>query len=230
MTASIASLGFIIWFALSSSLKLPTRFQIMYDANPPYVNRILRRRILGTVIYGVVPLIIILFTGLLNHATLNDLGISLAWNNKVALWLAIAIPLVLIIHLISTGKTQSLKTYPDIRIRFWRPHIIFWSAVTWIIYLAAYEFFYRGLLLQSLLGFYNDEVLAIVISTGFYALTHYFRRNTKSVLAIIYNPIACYIAIDTGSILPLIIIHAVNALASEWLSIYHHPEMHVRKT
>lgn len=225
----IASLGFIAWYMFSTSLLLPVRFQVLYDANPPYVNRIFRRRIIGAIIYGVIPAFIILCTGLINRPHLSDLNIFFQWNHKVSMWLLVLIPIVVISAWISTKKTSNLEQFPEVRVRFWRPRIFVWSAIWWILYLTAYEFFYRGVLFQSL-RFQLPDNLALIACTAIYSLAHYYKRNRVSFLSIIYGALSCYMVLDTGSILPGLIIHIVNALSIEWLSIRHHPEMYLIKT
>jgi membrane protease YdiL (CAAX protease family) len=229
LTLVIASLGFILWFTFSSSLLLPVRFQVLYDANPPYVNRIFRRRVVGALIYGVIPLFIIKCTKLLDRPLLGDLGISFQWNHKVGMWLLFLIPLVILTSLLTTNKTSNLEQFPEVRVRFWRPQIFIWSTIWWILYLTAYEFFYRGLLFQSLRFQSSDEV-AVVACTAIYSLAHYFKRNRVSFFAILYGALSCYMVIDTGSILPGLILHIVNALSVEYLSLKHHPEMYLIKT
>ena len=229
LTLVIASLGFILWFTFSSSLLLPVRFQVLYDANPPYVNRIFRRRVVGALIYGVIPLIIIKCTNLLGKPLLGDLGISIHWNHKVSMWLLFLIPLVLITSLLTTNKTSNLEQFPEVRVRFWRPQIFIWSTIWWILYLTAYEFFYRGLLFQSL-RFQLTDGVAVVACTAIYSLAHYFKRNRVSFFAILYGALSCYMVIDTGSILPGLILHIVNALSVEYLSLKYHPEMYLIKT
>lgn len=229
LTLTIASLGFILWFTLSTSLLLPVRFQVLYDANPPYVNRIFRRRILGAFIYGFIPAFIIKCTGLLGRPLLADLNVSFEWNHKVSMWLLFLIPLVLIVSLITTKRTSNLEQFPEVRVRFWRPRIFVWSAIWWILYLTAYEFFYRGLLFESL-RFQLPDHLALIACTAIYALAHYFKRNRVSFFSILYGALSCYMVLDTGSILPGLILHIVNALSVEWLSLRHHPEMYLIKT
>ena len=124
LTLATASVGFMIWYALSSSLRLPVRYQIMYDANPPYVNRIFRRRILGAFIYAIIPIFIIRCTKLLGKPTLADLGISFHWNNEVAMYTFGGLILVLLISLLTTKNHTSLEMYPEVRVRFWRPNIL----------------------------------------------------------------------------------------------------------
>lgn len=230
LTLTTASIGFILWFYISSSLRLPIRYQIMYDANPPYVYRILRRRILGVFIYAIIPLFIIFCTRWIQHPTLSDLNISFHWDQKVALYTFGGIAFVLIVSLLSTRRQSSLEQFPEVRVRFWRPNILVMSALSWIVYLAAYEFFYRGLLFQSLRFVLENDVVAIIACTALYSLSHYFKLNRITITSIFYGAVSCWVVLETGSLIPTIVSHIALSLFVEWLSIRHHREMFVYRT
>jgi len=226
---AIASLGFILWHAFATSLRLPSRYQVMYDNNPPYVKRVLRRRTFGTIIYALVPLIIIRWTDLVGRPSLHDLNISFQINNVVLLYTGIGVVLVIVIALLTTRSQSSLEVYPEVRVRFWRPNILFLSALTWTIYIVAVEFFYRGLLLQTLL-LHLDPIPAVAACAGLFALAHYFRLNRMTIVSIIWGVGSCLIVLQTGSLVPVILIHLSISLATEWFSIRNHKEMYVRRT
>ena len=230
LTLSTASVGFIVWYYLSSSLRLPVRYQIMYDANPPYVNRIFRRRVLGMFIYALIPLFIIRYTNWIGKPTLADLNISFHLDNKVALYTLIGVVGVLIISFFTTKQHSSLEQYPEVRVRFWRPNILFFSALWWVLYIAAFEFFYRGLLFQSLRFVLENDVLAIVACTALYGLSHYFKLNRVTIASFLYGALACYVVLETGSLLPVMITHIALTLFVEWFSIRYHFEMYARRT
>jgi membrane protease YdiL (CAAX protease family) len=201
----------------------------MYDANPPYVNRVLRRRTLAAIIYAVIPLVIIWWTDWIGRPTLQELNISFQWNPEVTKYTAIGVGIVIVLSLISSRTHSSLELYPEVRVRFWRPHILIKSALSWVIYIFAYEFFYRGLLLQAFL-FHLEEALAIAACTALYGLTHYHRLDRMSTLSIVWSVVSCVLVLRTGSLWPAIIIHLSLCLFVEWLSIRHHREMYVRRT
>jgi membrane protease YdiL (CAAX protease family) len=228
LTLVTGSIGFILWYTISSSLRLPVRYQIMYDANPPYVNRVVRRRIYTGVIFAVIPLIIIFCTHLIERPSWQDLNISFAWN-QLAWYAIVAVAIAIPILYITTRSHANLEQYPEIRVRFWRPRILFWSAFTWILHVLATEFFYRGLLFQSLL-FKLELWHAIAVCAAFYSLTHYFRRNRMTMAGILWGVFSCWLTDHAGSLMPSIIIHLGFCLFVEWFSLKHHMEMYVRKT
>jgi membrane protease YdiL (CAAX protease family) len=229
LTLITATIGFILWYSVSSSLRLPVQYQVHYDANPPYVNRVLRRRALAAILFAGIPLFIIHFTGLIGHPSWNELNVDFTWNGQVALYSGIGIAVAFLFSLLTTKSHANLEVFPEVRVRFWRPGIIIWSALSWVLYVFAIEFFYRGLLLQSLL-FKLDIVSAIAICAALYSLTHYFRRNRMTIAGILWGVLSCHIVLLTESLLAVIIIHLAFCLFVEWFSIRNHVEMYVRRT
>jgi len=41
---------------------------------------------------------------------------------------------------------------------------------------------------------------------------------------------SCLVVLQTGSLIPVMVIHLCICLVTEWLSIKHHREMYVRRT
>lgn len=222
------TLGFVLWYALSSSLRLPKSFQVQYDINVSYFRRILRRRLAGFLIYGAFPLILILKFKVIGPVDFADLGINFGWNSRVALWLAILLPITLVFSFLSARSRERLVNYPEIRVAIWTPKMLFLSALFWIMYLVAMEFLYRGLILQAL--YLNTESLwwTVIISACLYAMIHYFKDNRLSIMSLPYGLIMAYVALDCGSLLPTILVQVIGTLVVEWLAIRHHPEIKVQ--
>lgn len=226
----VSSLGFVIWYTRSSSLRLPVRYQIMYDSNPPYVHRIFRRRLLAIIIYFLVPCIVFACCGYPFSEVCNGLGISFSWNKDVTLVTLIGVVAAFIFGYLNTKKDSNLEEYPEMRVRFWTPYILFISALSWIGYISAYELFYRGLLFHSFLFFFNDNLaISVAGTTALYALTHYWKLNRLTTFSFIWSIIACYIVYRLHSLWPVIIIHLANSLFFEWWAIIKHREMHAQR-
>jgi membrane protease YdiL (CAAX protease family) len=229
LTLTTASVGFMIWYSLSSSLRLPFRYQVMYDANPPYVNRVLRRRTLAAILFAGIPMLIIFLTNLIGRPSWHELNISYKWSGEVAMYAGTGAVIVLLYNLVYARTDTNLVIYPEVRVRFWRPNLLIWSTVTWLVYIMAVEFFYRGLLLQSLLN-KLDPVPAIAASSALYSLIHYFRLNRLTIASVVWSVTSCFLVLHTDSLWPSVIIHLTLCLSLEWLSIRHHKEMYVRRT
>lgn len=226
LSIAVATLGFLLWYALCSSLRLPKGFQIQFDINRPYARRIFRRRIMGFLIYGLLPWLLIFRWNMLGDVSLEDLKVSFEWNARVTKWVLIFLPLLIVFNLRGAGSRYNLTEYPEIRVTIWTPSLLVWNAISWLLYLVALEFTYRGLLLQSSLMVTGSEWMAIVISVGIYSMIHYFKNNQLSVFAVPFSAILCYATLDSGgSLIPAILVHFVGGQITEWLAISKHPEI-----
>ena len=225
LSATTATFGFLIWFSLSASLRLPKMFQVQYDINKPFMNRFLRRRILMFLLYVLVPYSLITDFHILGDVGLGDLGIHLSWNSRSTFWVVILVPLSILLNFFTSKGKANLVEFPEIRLTRWTFSVYVQSAVTWAFQIFALEFLYRGLLLQSLRMFGLSDIVAIIVSTGIYALAQYFKRSLLTITSIPYGILACYIVLDTNSLLPVFVINLAHTLVSEWFSVWRHPEM-----
>jgi hypothetical protein len=227
----VGSLGFVLWYSRSSSLRLPVRFQIMYDSNPPYIHRIFRRRLLAVILYFLIPWLVFAKCGYPLHSVMYQLDIGFDWSRSIAICTSIGILIAFILAYINTKQDAGLEAYPEMRIRFWTPYIFFVSISSWIGYIFAYELFYRGFLFHVLLYFFPDSLaIPIVGTTALYTLTHYWKLNRISTFSFIWSPLACYMVYWLHSMWPAILIHLSLSLFFEWWAIKKHPEMHAQRT
>jgi hypothetical protein len=227
----VGSLGFVIWYTRSSSLRLPVRYQILYDSNPPYVHRIFRRRVLAVTIYFIIPWIVFSWCGYPLSEVMDGLGISFSWTKNV-IWVSlIGIVTAFILGFLNARKDVGMEQYPEMRVRFWTPYILIISAISWAGYIFAYELFYRGFLFHSFLFFFKDNLaIAIAGTTAMYALTHYWKLNKLTVFSFVWSTISCWMVYRFQSMWPVIVIHLSLSLFFEWWAIKKHREMHAQRT
>ena len=219
-----ATFGFILWYYASATLRLPRTYQIQFDINVPFMNRYLRSRDLMFVLFALVPYVLIAVWKVIGDVTLTDLGISFIWNGRSSLWITVSIPLIVLYNLFTGKSDANLTEYPEIRVTRWTARVLLLSACTWALQIFALEFLFRGLLLQSI-GNYVGTPISILLCTGIYSLTQYFRSNRDFLFSIPYSLLACYIVIDADSLLPVMVIHLADALSKEWFSVWRHPEI-----
>jgi len=225
-----ATLGFMVWYLTSKSLRLPKSIQIQFDINKSYFGRILRRRFLGFFLYAVVPLILLFWVKVIDGFHWKDLGINFAWNGKVTLWLAILLPLTLFFNWLSSRGRNSLEEYPEIRVAIWTPWLAFKSAFAWIFYLVGLEFLFRGLVLQSVFGVVDCVFPAVLVGAGLYSMIHYWKLNVITYFSFSYGLILGWATLDcSGSLLPTILVQIIGGLATEWMAIAKHPEIRFQK-
>ena len=117
--------------------------------------------------------------------------------------------------------------YPQIRTQNWNLSLLVVSALSWIAYLFAYEFLFRGILFTSsvsLLGIWP----AIVLNVGIYSIVHIPKGFKESFWAIVLGVIICLLVVRTGSFWIAFFIHVVLALSNEWFSLRAHPDIHFK--
>ena len=186
------------------------------------VKLVLFRRLSGITIYLIFPLLIyLLLTG--DNLLLIYAG---KINREFFLWFFPLALLLILLNYLNAGRVDNLVMYPEIRKKEWTPSLIALSALSWIFYLFAYEFLFRGILFipaLELLGFWP----AIVLNTGIYSLVHVPKGIKESIGAIFLGFLLCLLVVRTGSFWIAFFSHVVLALSSEWFSIYANPEMRI---
>lgn len=221
--------GFALWYVVSSSLRLPASFQVQFDINTSYFNRILRRRLAGFLIFGLIPFLLIFPFDLLGDVSLEQLGLSFEWNRSVGLWLLALLPVGILASWLIRNDRSNQEIFPEIRVAIWTPKLLLLSAFFWIIYVISVEFLYRGLVLQSLLMNTGNRWMAVLGSTGLYVMIHYFRDNRISWISLLFGLVGAWMTLACGSLLPAVLLHLVTSLTTEWFSIYSHPEMRMQR-
>lgn len=105
-------------------------------------------------------------------------------------------------------KVETLFTSPPI------PLIVILFFVFRVSFLAAYEFWFRGVFLQDLLLVFSTP-MAIGINVLLYALIHYFAGPVEAWSSIAFGIILCLLVIYTGAVWPAILIHLFLSLSFE---------------
>jgi len=93
-----------------------------------------------------------------------------------------------------------------------------------MIFLVAYEFFFRGFILYASLTVL-DPWSAIALNCSLYGFAHFYKGPGETFGAIIVGVLLCYLTIVTGNIWSAVAIHSVMALSNEWFSLRAHPDM-----
>jgi len=119
-----------------------------------------------------------------------------------------------------------LKGYPEIHVECWDVRLLTLNTVSWVIYLAAYEFLFRGFLLYPLRDLYGAWP-AVMITTALYSFTHLVKQPQEQFSTIWIGILYGVLALWTGSILAPYLIHAFTAPVSEYFAIRTHPEMFI---
>jgi len=219
--AIIVSLfGFLFYYFLSENGVL----EKWLKSKKGEVLDVLFRRLLGVLLYGCLPLSILLIF------RTNDLA-NFGFNTpkpETFLWTILLSIVILPLSYYNSLNSDNLKIYPQIRSTNWTFSLLGMSAVSWMGYLFAYEFLFRGFLFFSsipLMGLWPS----ILLNTLIYALVHIPKGYKETLGAIPFGILLCYLTYKTNSIWIAVFAHIIMALSSEWFSIRAHPQMSVKR-
>jgi len=190
------------------------------------VREVVSQRGWGVLFMGLATFSIIL---LIYKENPGAYGLSFSFAMAPPWWIYLAIPIILVASYFQASSPGNLTMYPQIRVKKWSKKIIALSAGSWIAFLVAYEFFFRGFLLFASLTVL-DTWPAIALNCALYGFAHFYKGPGETFGAIAIGVILCYMTILTGNIWSAVIIHSFMALSNEWFSLRAHPDMKVEKT
>jgi membrane protease YdiL (CAAX protease family) len=221
---SVTTIGFIIYWFISLSTSVRKKFNSKYGEQRTEILWVLFQKLTGVLFLGIFPAIICLVV--LDYS-LSDYGINFE-NFKLSLFYLTALSAIIIpLTIISGKKEDTISTYPQIRVKEWNYKLLIINTLNWALYLFAYEFLFRGILLKSTistLGFWP----AIVLNTSLYSCTHIPKGATETIAAIPFGIILCIITIHTGSIWVAFLAHLILALTNDYAALHYNQEMKIK--
>ena len=171
-------------------------------------------RLSGFVIFGLVSAFIFYEV---YDAELDFLIIESEDVSKIAGWTPILCLIAITVAYINVRNSKKTH-YPQFKLENWTLSYKFITYSTWVLYLAGYEFMFRGILLFGTveeLGYYP----AIILNVTLYAVVH-IHKGWKEVLGcFILGPILCITALKTNSLAIPIAVHLSLCLSNEFFSI-----------
>lgn len=185
------------------------------------LKQVLTQRLSGVLIFGLAPALTLIFIKAGGEIK-NAVGSA---SYSLLLPLVIITVFLMPIGFYNSRTKQNLSMYPQIRIRNWNLSLLVVSALSWIAYLFAYEFLFRGILFTSSVSFLGLWP-AIILNVGIYSLVHIPKGFKESFWAIVLGVIICLLVVRTGSFWIAFFIHIVLALSNEWFSLRAHPDIH----
>lgn len=126
---------------------------------------------------------------------------------------ALALPAVAL----AARRPDFTDHYPQVRDRPWTPRLALHNALSWAIYLIAYEYFFRGLLLFALAA-RLDPWTAIALTTLAYVLAHLPKPGRETAGTLPMGIAFAAVTLATGSIWAAVISHWLIANTSDLLA------------
>ncbi len=217
---SVVSFGFVFYHAITTC----SFYKQWESQSKNNTIQIVINRLLGILFFGFSSVVLISFT---LHADFSFYGAGLP-NLKTFKWLLILSAIMIPMNFLNARDAKNLAQYPQIRLAEWSYSLIILSAASWIAYLFAYEFLFRGFFLFAsipVLGIWPS----IILNTAVYSLVHIPKGNKETLGAIPFGILISYLTIETGSFWIAFFAHIVLALSNEWFSLAAQPEMSVKK-
>jgi membrane protease YdiL (CAAX protease family) len=218
---AVTTLTFLIYYSITSSNHLINKLKQKFNQDDVSIRKILLHRLSGAALFGLIPIMVILLVFCL---PVNNFGTNTDYLAKSIIWWIPAAVLVVIINYFVARNKNHLAKYPQIRAKQWNSGLITVSAISWISYLAGYEFMFRGFLLFSCLESFGYWP-AIIINISLYSLVHLPKGPAETIASVFFGFILSYITITLGSFWFALFLHITLALSNEWFSIAFHPEM-----
>jgi len=212
---------FLLYYLITVSGRLNIRLQRQFSKEAASIRKILLHRLAGAVLFGLIPVLVIL---LVFRRPVSNFGSTTEYFAESIIWWIPAALLVVVINYFASRNENHLSQYPQIRIKQWNSGLITLSAISWITYLAGYEFMFRGFLLFSCLESFGYWP-AIIINITLYSLAHLPKGYRETIGSIFFGFILSYSTLWLGSIWFALLVHITLALSNEWFSITFHPEM-----
>ncbi|MCJ7582531.1 MAG: CPBP family intramembrane metalloprotease [Candidatus Aminicenantes bacterium] len=226
MTTALSLLVFVIgylsYFLISHSKDIHLRLCRQFGEDRVSLPWVVFQRLAGVVCLGLFPGLLVLS---LSFWRFSDLGLGINSFKTVLIWTIGLGICVLFISYFFSGRPENFKFYPQIRKNPWTIKIVILNTGSWLAYLVAYEFLFRGLLLFTLysaLGLWPS----IGITTGLYVLVHFPKGPKEALGALPFGVVLGLITIEAGSIWPAVFIHAVLALSNDHFALRANPDMH----
>jgi membrane protease YdiL (CAAX protease family) len=220
-TLLTAVFGYLAYLYFSRPFFVKKAFRKTPESEILSVRKVLFQRAAGVLFLGLFPGLITLFA---LNLQFRNYGTALKFKSADFFWMAGVGIGAFLVSLIVSKVVDHYKIYPQIRVQSWGWPLIVQNGLSWMAYLLAYEFLFRGIVLFTsvkAIGYWP----AIILNIFLYALAHW-PKGTKEVLgAIPFGIVLCLITLETGAIWAAFFVHVVLALSGDHFSLLSNPDM-----
>jgi len=216
-------LGYYAYYFLTGTRVFRNMFIAETEGGAPALQLFMATKITGFVTMGLLPalLYVILF-----HNQLSVIGLGMGDSGKYWYLLAGLPVIAVMVSFMTSRSPETLSRYPELRFSEWTPSRLLLSTLAWILYLFAYEFLFRGLLLFALCYAYGP-VISVVINVALYSSFHLPKGAGETLGAILLGLLLCCCALLTSSFFLPFLIHTSLALSTHYFTILHNPDMRI---
>ncbi len=216
--------SFLCYYFISESKAFKNEMFSNMSKRKSQIYSVYAQRLLGVLFFGIIPFFIVT---IFSKRGVEFYGVNFHNFQISAYWILGLSPLLLIMNYFNSKKADNLQLYPQIRAKDWNINTLITSALTWILYLAAYEFMFRGFLMFVCLQ-YLGVWSAIALNLAIYSLVHVPKGIKEAVGALPLGLVLGIITVQTSSILVAFVVHIVLALSNEWFSLKAHSDISLK--
>lgn len=215
VTIGLTLFGLVAYWVTITSKSLKSKFIKSLGEEKAKVEWIMFWRYAGVFYFALIPAIVVFI--LFPH-NLAYYGLGFVNLFEALLWSLGLSALLILMQSRSARQAENVEQYPQIRINNWTAGLLFKNSFGWFIYLLAYEFLYRGILLFGLLDAFGVWP-AIMVNTIIYSLAHLPKGNREALAAIPFGILLCYLTIKTETIWISVIVHVALALSNDYFAL-----------
>lgn len=218
---AVVTIVFLVYYVITVSPATIRPIRRRFNPEAASVREVLLHRLAGTILFGIIPVFVILYV---YQMPVNKYGTNTGTLPESIGWWIPAALLVFVVNYFASGNKSNLVQYPQIRVSLWSSGLLLLSALSWVTYLLAYEFMFRGFLLFSCLESFGYWP-ALIINVALYSLAHLPKGPRETLASLIFGSILSYATIRLGALWFALLTHITLALSNEWFSISRNPEM-----
>jgi hypothetical protein len=214
--------GWAVYALLGGSGRLQERFYSRFGPRTGAIRHTTFQRLLMACCFGVVPLVVSVILQL-------DLGRFCRLphpSGPAALWSGLLFLGAGFGSYFNPQLRRPGARYPQMKLTEWTRPLVLYNLLLWALFLVAYEFMYRGILLYSLLPY--GMGIAVTINAALYALTHVHKGLTETLAAAPFGVALCLLTVATGSFWTAALIHVSLAVGNGLGAVRFRPDITLR--
>lgn len=215
----ITTFSYLAYWYISRAKSVLRIVKDRSDQEAFLLKKVLWQRLSGVFFLGVLPGFVVL---VFLPFDLKGLGLTYLISNETISWSLGLSAIVIFINFFAASNPENLKSYPQIRISNWDFTIFLINVISWSVYLMAYEFLFRGILLLGLVDSFGIWP-TIAINVALYSLVHFPKGARETLGAIPLGFILSLLTIKTGNIWIAFFVHLSMALSNDYFSFKANP-------
>ncbi len=217
----LVTAGYLAYYSIAFSGTIKNRLAGSYATDGQKTILFVFQKLTGFSLMGLLPAGLFFSFFTLQPRPYAFAGFSMTVPSYAVLTLVM---LILATSALASRKADVYKRIPHMRLSQWGPKQVLISISGWALYLLAYEYIFRGLLLFSTAAAFGIWP-AIAINLLLYSVFHIPNGKKETLAAIPFGFVLCVVSLLTGSFWMAFLLHLVLSISTEIFSIYYNPDM-----